>query len=566
VSTDAAWRILKQSQQTWHGAFGDSALTELWRTRFDTPMKYTSLFLVMLLSCFVLGCSGQKEPPVVKKTLRLRLAAEPGNLNPILSTDVYASTVEGMIFNGLLRVSSNMEMVPDLAASFEASEDGKRYTFRLRKDVLWHDGRPFTAADVAFTMDVLLDPKTNTVRRSQYVIDGVPVRYSSPDPYTIVFELPKPFAPFLVALSMPILPKHLLKDVDINTATFNRRPVGTGPFTFETWQPGQFLMVQRNQNYYRTPAKLDQILFKVIPDTNTALIALEKDEIDALDISAKDLGRVKKMNTIDLHTYDQLQYVYMGLNQKNPLFKDKRVREAIVRAIDREALVRHILKKQGTVTYLPGAKASWAYPSSVNVIHAYDPTASRALLTEAGFIPNTKTGVREKWGRPLSFILMVPKGNLDRERSAEMIQRYLKAVGIDVSLQLTEFQSLTQTLKAKQDPKPYDAALLGWSLGLDPDAYTVWHSKEYPNGFNFVGYDNPKVDDLLSRGRTEMDRGKRAVIYHEMLQILAEDAPYVFLYSPKANIGVNKRITGLAAPSPLGIFLDIEDIDIRLVK
>lgn len=530
-------------------------------------MKYIpSVLLIVLMSCLLVACSGQKSDTPTQKTLRLRLAAEPGNLNPILSTDVYASTVEGLIFNGLLRVSSNMEMVPDLAESFEASPDGKRYTFTLRKDVQWHDGQPFTAADVAFTMDVLLDPKTNTVRRSQYVIDGVPVKYSTPDSHTIVFELHKPFAPFLIALSMPILPKHLLKDVDINTATFNRRPIGTGPFVFETWQPGQFLMVRRHDRYYRQPAHLDQILLKIIPDTNTALIALEKDEIDALDITAKDLERVKKMPAIGIHTYDQLQYIYMGLNQKNPLFKDPRVREAIVRAIDREALVRHILKKQGTVTYLPGAKASWAYPSDVDAIHPYDPTASRTLLTEAGFSPNPKTGVRERGGRPLSFILMVPKGNLDRERSAEMIQRYLKAVGVDVSLQLTEFQSLTQTLKSKQDPKPYDAAILGWSLGLDPDAYTVWHSKEYPNGFNFVGYNNPKVDALLSQGRTEMDRSKRAEIYHEMLQILAHDAPYVFLYSPKANVAVNKRVTGLAAASPLGVFLDIEDIDIQGVK
>jgi len=529
-------------------------------------MKYLlqSVLIIALATLFT-GCghSTEKNTP---KTLRLRLAAEPGNLNPLLSTDVYASTVEGMVFNGLLRVSSNMEMVPDLAESFEASEDGKRYTFTLRKDARWHDGKPFTSADVAFTMDALLDPATNTVRRSQYVIDGVPVTYSTPDPYTIVFELPKPFAPFLIALSMPILPKHLLQGIDINTAAFNRRPIGTGPFVFETWQAGQFLLVRRNTHYHRTPAKLDQILFKIIPDTNTALIALEKDEIDTLDISAKDLDRVKKMSSVDLYSYDQLQYIYMGLNQKNPLFKDIRVREAIVRAIDREGIVRHILKGQGNVTYVPGAKASWAYPSTIDKIYPYDPTASRKLLTDAGFTKNPHNGIRERAGFQLSFIIMVPKGNLDRERSAEMIQRYLKDVGIDVSLQLTEFQSLIQTLQSKKDPKAYDAALLGWSLGLDPDVSTIWHSKEYPNGFNFVGYSNPNVDKLLGQGRTEMDREKRAEIYKEILTILSKDAPYVFLYSPKANTAVNKRITGLAEPSPLGVFLNIEDIDISLAK
>ncbi len=526
-------------------------------------MKYLlqSVLIIALATLFI-GCGQNSQKTPVTKTLRLRLPAEPGNLNPILSTDLYASTVQGMVFNGLLKVSSNMEMVPDLAESFEASEDGKRYTFKLRQDVRWHDGQPFTAADVAFTIDALLDPATNTVRRSQYVIDGVPIKYTVIDLNTISFELAKPFAPFLIALSMPILPKHLLQGKDINTADFNRRPIGTGPFIFETWQPGQFLMLRRNPNYYGKTANLDQLLFKIIPDTNTALISLEKDEIDALDISAKDLDRTKKMASVDIYTYDQLQYIYMGLNQKNPLFKDKRVREAIVRAIDREALVRHILKNQGTVTYVPGAQASWAYPSTVDKIYPYDPTESRKLLTEAGFANNPKNGIRERGGRQLSFILMVPKGNLDRERSAEMIQRYLKAVGVDVSLQLTEFQSLTQILQTKKDPKPYDAALLGWSLGLDPDVYTVWHSKEYPNGFNFVGYNNPKVDTLLSQGRTEMNRAKRAEIYGEILTILAEDAPYVFLYSPKANIAVNKRVTGLAAPSPLGVFLNIEDIDI----
>ena len=202
---------------------------------------------------------------------------------------------------------------------------------------------------------------------------------------------------------------------------------------------------------------------------------------------------------------------------------------------------------------------SWAYPNQPYVSE-YNPKKSTELLKKLGWVLNSKTGLIEKDGEAFSFTLLTNKGNKDREKAAQKIKQFLKIIGIDMSIQLMEWNAFIQILSNRKDPKPFDACLLGWSLGLDPDGYSIWHSSQYPNGFNFVGYKNKMVDQLLVKGRLETNQEKRKIIYEKLFNQIGKDKPYIFLFFPESIVGINKRVKGLSKPGPAGLFNPIENI------
>ena len=339
---------------------------------------------IVLTATFGIGCA--RKSTGSHGTMNLRLSGEPNLLNPILTTDAYSAQVVGTIFSGMLKVNEKLELEPDLAESYDISPDGKTYIFKLKPNVTWHDGAPFTADDVVFTFNTIIDPKTNTVRRSNYVINGKPIRFTAVDSHTVKAELPEPFAPFLLSAAAEIIPKHLLDHTNINTASFNRNPVGTGPFKFKEWKAGQHIIVVKNPLYYGKHPQLDRIIFKPISDYNAGKVAIIKGDIDEFDINPQDLAEMKKIRHLALYEYDQLQYSFVGFNLKNHHLQDIKVRQAIAYAVDRKAIVDAVLKGHGTVADVPISPVSWAYPTG-NAITRYDyaPAKSATLLESAGY-------------------------------------------------------------------------------------------------------------------------------------------------------------------------------------
>jgi len=520
-----------------------------------------TLFASILIAITAASCGPNTVPTNHKDFLRLNLGAEPSLLNPILSTDSASSSVEGMIFSGLMRVNTELEMAPDLAEKVTISKDGRVYTFRLKKNIRWHDGTAMTAADVKFTFDTILDPKTNTVRRSNYIIDGKKIRFTVIDKYTIRANLPQPFSPFLIHMGMGILPRHLLQGKNINTDPFNRHPIGTGPFTFQDWKSGHHILLNRNSDYFGEMPKLEGILMKIIPDERTALLALAKQEIDEASIPKKDYKKYKNHKGINVFRYEDLLYTYLGFNLEHPLFSDHRIRKAIAHAVNKRAIVNGVLKNFGAPAHIPSSPVSWAYPARSSFpIYSYNPEMSKSLLAEAGFILNPKTELLEKNGAPFKFTLITNKGNKDREKTAQIIQRFLKNIGIEMSIQLMEWSAFIKIVNEPISPKKFDAVILGWSLGLDPDGYAIWHSSQYPRGFNFIGYQNAKVDSLLDQGRRATQKAERKSIYARVYSQIAQDVPYLFLYYPEVLTGINKRIKGLSKPGPAGLMNPIEAV------
>ncbi len=456
-------------------------------------------------------------------------------LNPILAQDSASSEINGFVFNGLIKYDRNLQgFVGELAESWKVKEGPEpEITFSLRKGVLWHDGKEFTAEDVKFTYDRIMDEKTNTVRRSDYELVK---KAEVLDPYTFKVTYRQPFSPGLSTWGMGILPKHLLENQDINTTPFNRRPIGTGPFRFVEWVTDERITVEANPKYFEGKPYLDRIIYRIIPDPSLTEMELLTRGIDAYSVWPFEFQRMKEVPFLNVYTQPSLGYTYIGYNLKNPLFQDKRVRQALTYAINREEIVQYVLYGLGVVANGPFPPQFWYSNPHVKPL-PYDPAKARRLLAEVGWKAN-RDGILEKDGKPFRFKLITNSGNETRRDVGVLVQRALKEIGIDVTF---EFYEWSVFLKNFINVKAFDACILGWSLSPDPDAYQIWHSSQIEKGFNFVSYRNPEVDRLWEEGRREYDIEKRKAIYWRINELMAEDQPYTFLFVPLGITALQKK-------------------------
>lgn len=517
------------------------------------------LFVVLLLS-FLAGCSSKSNNAGNSQVLRYAISSDPRALNPILASEMASITVNSFIFNSLVKYDENLEIVPDLAESWDVHNEGRRIVFHLRKNVKWHDGTPFTAEDVVWTMEKILDPETNTFNAGLFKIDGKNIEFRALDEYTVEAVLAKPFAPFLNNLTLaPVAPKHLLEKEDINKCDFNESPVGTGPFRFVEWKTSDRVVLKANPEYFGGQPRLDRIEIRIIPSAEGSRIALLSKQIDIAGLSAEDLFILSHLKEIPEHLQIQkwkdFTYFYFAFDLTNPMFSDKRVRQAINYAIDRKTLVQTVLHGTGIPISGPIPAASWAYNKDVENYN-YNKEKAKALLKEAGWIPNSD-GIREKDGRKLSFRINYKNGSASSEGACIQIQNYLKDVGIEVKLQALDFGALINSLY----PDKFQSVVFNWVEPFDPDIFTEWHSSQCGDeGMNFMTYKNPEVDVLLEKARETMNREERKALYFEIQKKITEDAPYVWLWNQEAAVGVNRRVKGLSKPSPAGLMLNPEKI------
>lgn len=475
---------------------------------------------------------------------------EPSNLIPILSADSASSDVAGLVYNGLVRYDKNLKLEGDLAQSWEVSPDGLGITFHLRRGVKWHDGRDFTSRDVLYTYKVTIDPKTPTA----YAEDFKQVQTAEAvDTYTFKVRYAKPFAPALASWGMPVLPAHLLEGKDITKSPLSRKPVGTGPYIFKEWVPGQRVILEANPHYYEGAPHLSPYVYRIIPDNSTMYMELKAGGIDMMGLSPvqyqRQTGSREFLSRFNKYRYPASAYTYLGYNLRLPMFQDVRVRRALTYAINKEEIIQGVRLGMGQIAHGPYKPGTWAWKPKIEADPGYDPVRAAALLKEAGYVMGSD-GILVKDGKPLSFTIMTNQGNDERLKCAQIIQRRLKRVGIDVKIRVMEWASfLTNFI----DKGRFEAILLGWTISQDPDLYDVWHSsKTGPKELNFIGYKNPEMDRLIVEGRGTFDMAKRRESYYRIQEILAQDQPYTFLYVPDALPVVSSRIKGIE-PAPAGI-------------
>jgi len=521
-------------------------------------IKSASITLVSLL---LLACKASTDstpptinynknyPPESGGTLISAMTAEPSGLISMIAGESASSAITSNIFNSLLKYDKNLELEGDLVKSWEISADQKTIIFKLKPNLKWADNKPITSADVLFTWHAVTDEKT----ASPYASDFQLVKKAeTPDALTFSVTYNQAYAPALDSWAgLQILPKHLLEGQDLHTTAFARNPVGSHYYKLDSWTHGENLKLSRNANSVLGQARIDQLITRIIPDNSAQFLELMADNIDLMGLDPIKYSRIipaRPELQQKLALYKELgnSYTYMGFNLKHKPFDDVRVRRAINYAIDKQEIIDGVYLGLGiniASPYKPGTR--WSNPALTP--YPYDPTKARTLLKEAGFICCNSDGILMRNGKPFSFEI-VTNQNKEREKSAVLIQRRLKEVGIDVKIRAIEWASFISRFIKTGD---FDVVVLGWGLGLDPDQYNIWHSSQQaPGQFNFIGYNNPAVDKLLEQGRLELNPDKRMKIYHEFARVLLEDSPIVYLSAGYGLTAIHKRVKGIDNPAP----------------
>ncbi len=501
------------------------------------------------------GVGRPGDTPAHGDTFIEALTGNISGLIPNVLTDSASFEVGSLIYSGLVTRDRDLNLVGELAESWKFSRDCLDLTFGLRRNARWHDGRPFTAADVIFTYETMINPKTPTAYREDFkAVESV----VAPDPYTVHVRYRQPYAKALQSWGIWMLPRHLLepyvREGKLREAPQNRTsPVGTGAYRFREWKPGEKVVLVANPDYFEGQPYISRVVYRIIPSQATIFLELKARGVDAAGLTALQFKRQTEYpafrKAYHKYEYPANAYTYLGFNLKDPRFADRRVRQAIAHAIDKQELIDGVLLGLGRDATGPYKPGTWAHNPNVKR-YPHDMAKARALLAEAGWKANDDGVLVDTHGQPFAFELLTNQGNDERKKVAEIVQASLKDLGIHVDIRVIEWASF---LKEYIKKRRFDAIILGWGIGLDPDQYEIWHSsKTGPDELNHISYANPEVDALLEQGRRSCRQAERKTYYDRLQAILAEDQPIVFLYFRDALPVVSSRVRGIV-PAPNGI-------------
>jgi ABC-type transport system substrate-binding protein len=423
--------------------------------------------------------------------------------------------------------------------------------FYLRPDVAFHDGHIFDAHDVKFTYEAILNPKNLSPR----IADYEPVKsVEVVDPHTVRIVYKRLYSPAIGTWAMGILPEHLLNEAalkkeaaalgkdpatfSMRQSSFNRQPIGCGPFKFKEWKSDQYIILDRFDAYWEGPANYQKYVFRVIPDLLTQEMEFYAGTLDSYSVQPYQVERFKSDTRFQSFSGTSFGYTYIGYNLRREPFNDVRVRRALSMAIDANKIIRYVLDNQGERITGPFVKQTDYYNHAVKPV-PYDPQGALKLLAAAGWRPNQQ-GWLEKDGRRFQFTLITNSGNDIRKAILAIAQDAWKQIGINVQTDLLEWSVFIQERVNKLD---FDALVLGWSMGIEPDLYQIWHSSQTaPQQLNFVGFNNPQADELIVKIRQEYDPRSQVEYCRQLHAIIAREQPYTFLYVGKWTAILDKRI------------------------
>lgn len=528
------------------------------------------------LTCVLTACSGggganrgTRHSWTIPGTFRWADGEDIDNLNPLLSTETLVNDLSAFTMGYFFVFDDKGRPVPSLCLQVPAkanhliSADGKSITFRLRHGVVWHDGKPFTSADVAFTVKTILDPKTNVLTRDGWdLID----RVDTPDPYTAIFRLKRPYAAFINRYFTPvgnpaILPKHILEGQDVNHAPYNSLPVGLGPFRYIRWTRANEVVMEAFPKWWGGHPKLQRVVFKVIPDANTMLTALQTHEIDAyVRVPTASYEQVEKVGDTRTIAVDSTTYTHIDFNVTSPILADPQVRQALAHAIDVRLLWAKVYHHSGYLACTPISHLNWAYDPHAQC-YPFDLAAAAKQLQADGWVMGSD-GLRHKDGRTLRFAFAGNTGNPGLDTTVLLIQQWFKKIGAGIEY----FRYPTDKLFASYAgggvvaTRHYDLSSYAWSLPPDPDLTNlIACSRISPQGQNYMGYCNPDVDASLGDALADYDRARRKRDYIRVQEDLARDVPFLVLLQRTDHLTYNDDFHGLK-PGPVMTFWNPQEI------
>jgi len=545
--------------------------------------RVTAILFAALLTLGGDGLGQPAEKPATGDWLLIHSMSDPEQLNPLTSSDASASEILGFVVETLTILDPRtLQHRPVIAeARPEISKDKLSYTFKIRRDVRFQDGRLLTGEDVLFSIKAIKCPLVEAPFLRIYYDSVVDAELL--DPYTIRFTTKEPY--FLnesVLGEISVLPRHhydpenLLKNVGVRdllheparmpanvkrfaenfNENYHRKPLGSGPYKFNGWKTGQEVQLVRDPNYWGNgkagidQPHLDRLRFRVINNPDAALIQLKSGDLDTMDLTpiqaVRGTGSERFKRQFEKYEYYSPSYSYIGWNNDHPIFRDKRVRQAMTYFTNRQQMVKTILFGLGRVVDGPIYFSRPEYDQEL-YNYPYDPKKALAILHDAGWKDTDGDGVLDKTidGKkvPLRFEIKVNSGNDVRESVALSLQDELKKHGIAASMRRLDWTIFLDDVKNHK----FDAVILGWSMSVsEGDNYQVWHSSQAANkGSNHVSYKNTRVDKILEDYRREFDPQRRAAMSKEFQRILNDEQPYTFLFARKAVTAVERRFRGV---------------------
>lgn len=488
-----------------------------------------------------------QDSPRKGGTVVFGVTSDPPHLNIAITSDINAQLCATHLFSQILRLDTKGNIAGDLAESWETAPDGMSYTFRIRRNARWHDGKPLTAEDVRWALTEI-NMKLNPVASTGFAAVD---RIEAPDATTLVVRMKYPFPAFLPwsLVNQWIYPKHLYEGSDPRQNERNyKNPIGSGPFVFKEWVRGSHIVMERNRDYYKKDQPyLDRVVAKIVPDASARTLALESKEIDYLSIyslPASAVAELRKKKDIEIFTHrTRVNYggIMAHMNVRNDYLKVKEVRQAISHAIDRKILVERAMAGLAEPASSPisSLHQPWFNPS-VASRYPHDPKKAEQLLDQAGFkrgADGKRFSVRLTYGRTAEA------GAL--QSAAELIREQLRSVGIELVLEPKDNAAWMESAHLKWD---FDLSMGSYQTGPDPaiavSRLYITKNIQKLMGRNLMGYTNPKVDELFDLGEKELNQEKRVKIYHQVQEILTDEVPALWLWDRLSTLAYRSRIKG----------------------
>jgi peptide/nickel transport system substrate-binding protein len=522
-------------------------------TRWQAILTFTGIAMTLAFLGFLAFSRTTITVPDVGGTYTEALVGAPQSINPLLvQYNLIDQDLGALIFNGLTRADGQGGLEPDLAQSWSVSDDGLIYLFKLRANIRWQDNTPFTANDVVFTVNLLKDPE---FPGAPYLSDlWRTVTVEKIDDYTLRFVLPEPVPAFADFTTIGILPEHLLKNTparDLSKHPFNLKPVGTGPFKLDEIN-AKFARLTANPLYAGTKPRLTRLEFYFYPSYQEALAANQTGKVLGVSyIPPQNIPAAKNMRSLNLYTARLSGYNIIYLNLQSPetapFFQDTAVRQALLYALDRQAIIDQALNGQGLVANGPILPWSWAYNPQQPTLSVDRPKA-KGLLDKAGWTDTNNDGLRDKNGQPLAFTLLSSDDPNDLKVARAASEQW-RTVGIS-----TTVEAVGAGLGQRLTRHNFQAALAQILLSGDPDPYPFWHQTQIEGGQNYAGWNNDDASILLEAARATTDRGRRNDFYFKFQQLFADETPSLILFHPVYTYGVspavfNVQLAPLTTPS-----------------
>lgn len=478
----------------------------------------------------------------------------PKTLNPLLNEEYTVDQISKLIFDTLIDFDETQKPIPNLVSEWTFSDDGTVLTLNLRSDVKWHDGEPFTAKDVIFSLDTIKKaPESATYKKC---IENI-TSYKAIDEHSLKIIYNQPFSGALYGLYFPVIPAHIYANQTETTAG-EVKPIGTGAYMFSEFIPTKELNLTVNNNWFKGQPYIERIKVLITPDEETDLYSFEQGQLDVIGTDVIDWEKYSEQENTRIHEYITSYYDFMGLNFNKSLFQDKNLRKAIAYSIDRETLLEKQYLNHGVVTNSPINPESWLYDSETEQYH-FNQEKSKQILMDAGWSDTDSDGLLDKLINGskvnLSFNLLVSSENLQRKEVAYEIQRMLSEVGINVQVEEVTQEEFLNRLQSKN----FDAFLGGWKLSPIPDFTFAFHSSQIDGGANYVSFRSEQMDTLLKQAFTAVGEEKMKNAYGNLQKFIADELPYISLYFRTAALITNEKIQGEIKPKKESIIGNIQD-------